>query len=328
MRPMFRVMLLVGLGLFILFGAIYAGVIREEIQFKEISLGPVTTMVPTGWSMKRSHRRGWEIFTFRKGTSWLQLAQYEAKDADPGYLDRLRRGIKGYAFQRPFRVYTDGWYYIFTPAKNRRRFLAIFTHRGAPWWIESRTYRSTHRRYKEVLDRALLHLRIDGEPVSAGLAVEIKAIDREIGIWYVQGEKFWLLFMFAPGLLITGIMGLITWLAGRPARSDRLLGETVIREASGTDLSMKGFKGYKLYTCSLYLTGTRLVAFGLFRTVLDIRHDQDGGTEISSGMSRFFGMPYLQVVRKTGARIRYRFYLHDAQMWAMDVQERRRGIRR
>ncbi len=326
MRPMGRIILLMGLGMFILLGSIYTIFIRQEIQFKVIFLGPIETVVPAGWAMKQIMRRGWEIYRFQKGTSWLQLAHYTGKDADPGYLARIRRGIKGYALQRQFRIYTDGWYYIFTPAKNKRRFLAIFTHRGEPWWMESRTYRSTHRIYKEVLDRALLHLRIDGDPVSADLASEIEAIDREIGIWYVQGEKFWLLFMIAPGFLIMGIMGLITWLAGRPASSDKFLGETVIREAVGTDLSLKGLKGYKLYTCSLYLTDTRLVAFGLFRSILDIRHDQDGDMEISSGTSRFFGMPYLQVIRKRRTRITYRFFLHDAEIWAMEVQKSRRGI--
>jgi len=324
MRPMAWIILLAGLGLFLVFGIIYTGFIHQDIHFREFSIGPVRTMAPEGWSIKKSRQREWEIVHFKHGASWLTVAYYADKEAGPDYLERIRRGIKGYEFYRQLRVYSDGYYYLFAQGKNKRRFLAIFTHRGVPWWIESGTYRSTHRIYKEVLDRALLHLRIDGEAVGADLALGIKAIDREVGIRYIQGEGFWLLFMLAPGFLIMGFMILITWLAGRPGRASQFSDETITRKAFNTDVSVRGPGGYKLCTCSLYLTDTRLVAFGVFRPIFELRHFQDREVEISSGMSRFFGMPYLQVVRKKNTRIRHRFFLHDAEMWALEVRDRRR----
>jgi hypothetical protein len=325
---MVRLILLVGLGLFLVFGIVYGAFIQQDLQFKEFSTGPITTLAPAGWSMKQGRNRGWERIHFQDGASWLTLAYYADKEVGPDHLERLRSEIRGYALQFPLRVYDDGYYYLFAWGKSKRRFLAIFTHRGVPWWIESGTYRSTHRVYKEVLDRALLHLRIDGEPVSAGLASGIEAIDGEIGIWYVQGERFWLAFMMASGLLTMGLMGLITWLSGRPAKADQFLQETITRQSAGTDVSVRGRGGYKLQSCALYLTDARLVAFGLFRPILDLRHDQDEEVDLSSGDSRFFGMPYLQVIRRKGARITYRFFLHDAETWALEVHDRRRGARR
>ena len=321
---MARITLLVGAGLFFLFGGIYTFLIRQDIQFKEFSRGPLATIVPSGWSVKQSRHKGWETVGFQDGVSWLMLAYYAEKEADPDYLDRIHKGMKGYALHRPLRIYTDGYYYLFARGKNRRRFLAIFTHRGVPWWIESGTHRSTHRIYKEVLDRALLRLRIDGEAVRADLASEIEAIDRETGIRYVQGDTVWLLFIMTPGLLAMGLMGAISWLGGRPARPDQFSEETITRQALSTDMSIKGRGGYNLRACSLYLTDARLAAFGLFRPVMELRHDKDGEVEISSGRSRFFGMPYLQVVRKGRRRVRYRFFLNDAQMWVMEVNDRRR----
>jgi hypothetical protein len=50
--------------------------------------------------------------------------------------------------------------------------------------------------------------------------------------------------------------------------------------------------------------------------------------DISSGTSRFFGMSYLQVICRKNARITYRFFLHDAEIWALEIYDRRRGARR
>jgi hypothetical protein len=293
---MMRIIVLMGGVVTVLVGIIYIVFIRQNIQLKELSIGRVTTVVPANWSMNRSRQKGWEMVRFHDGTSLLRFAWNTEKEAGQDYLDNIHRGLKGYAFYRRVRIYNDGYYYIFSEGKNSRRFLAIFTHRSVPWWIESRTQRSTHRIYKEVLDRALVHLRIDGEPVSPELASEIEAIDREIGIRYVQGDTFWLLFMFAPLLMTMGIMGLITWLGGRPARKDKFQEETIIREAPGTDVSMKGRGEYKLSTCCLYLTDKRLVAFGVRRPIMEIWHHEDADLEVTTGMSRFFGMPYLQII--------------------------------
>jgi len=281
----------------------------RPVTYSEYRGDGFTCLVPAGESPMVFEEYGWQKHYFTgKGSLYISHRTFEGTFDEE--VERLGRHLHGAAFQKKIAVFDDGWFFLYARGRSRRKYIYLFSVGQEVFWVENATSHSTLLTYKEVADRVVTSLTVNGRNSEPDLPVHISHINREI-IRHTQGPL--LLFGVIGGimLIIPAVLAVVFVIAGLPPSLPP--GRMPIMQEKNVYITIRGPWKYKGTVGCLVLTPDALTLYCFKRPMLTISKEDIG--KISLEETR--GKPFLAIMQNG---TRFHINVADARMWMTAVR--------
>lgn len=218
MGKLLKILLIILAAIFLFELVIFRSIIPQEPDWVEFMGDSITCLVPEGqegtWLQD-----GWQKNRFY-GTAGDLYVSSRIFDGPPlealAYFEQYITPI----FSREIEVIGPGKFYIQRYGKGRR-YIYLFVAGDRLFWVENTKGSSSLRFYKNVLDKVVESLKVDGQGVSPEFGEAVREINQQIGL-HSQTETMLLAFMLGLPMMLIFLIALpITIFIGRLPEFDR-----------------------------------------------------------------------------------------------------------